>query len=59
MLWEWGGIHVGCVAVVLGLTQFCVQHLGNKRCSGLGHLSAAAVSLYSIWEIRGVPVWDT
>ena len=23
-----------------------LQHLGNKRCSGLGHLSAAAVSLF-------------
>ena len=35
------------MAKVLGLTQFCVQHVGNhKRCSGLGRLSAAAVSLF-------------
>ena len=29
MLWGWGGIRVGCVDVVLVLTQFCVQHVGN------------------------------
>ena len=35
MLWGWGGIHVGCVAVVLGLPQFCVQHVGNGVIRGV------------------------
>ena len=27
---------MGCVAVVLGLTQFCVQHVGNGVIRGVG-----------------------
>ena len=32
---RWGGIRVGCVAVVLGLTQFCVQHVRNGVIRGV------------------------
>ena len=35
-----GGIRVGCVAVVLGLTQFCVQHVGNGVIRGVRVLDA-------------------
>ena len=53
MLGGWGGIHVGCVTMVLGLTQFCVQHVGNgvirgvwvwdAWCSGLGCSSSVSL----------------